>query len=470
MSTNSVSDTTGRPDWVPDAVFYQVFPDRFANGDRRLDPPDVHPWGSTPTREHYQGGDLAGLLGRLGYLAELGITGLWLNPIFEAGTNHRYDTHNYLRIDPRLGDEGLLKEVVQEAHGHGIRVLLDGVFNHCGDRFWAFQDVVANGASSAYRDWFDIRRLPIETDPPTYQTCGGAPYLPKLNTRNPEVRAYVLDVATRWIEVADIDGWRLDVPWKVPHDFWEVFRDAVRRSKPDAYLVGEIWRDAVPWLDVFDGTMNYRLRDVLLDFCIRDHMDAEDAALELEALVALHGAAAPWMLNLLGCHDTPRVRTIARGDDRRTHLAQVALFTLPGAPLIYYGDELGLEGHNDPGCRGAMPAALDDWRGPQLEAMRQLVAVRHAHPALRRGAFEPLLTLNGVLAYRRSSPDDEVVVVLNPRARQRALTVPLAGSHITRWKDALSGRRYAATAAGLQLDEVQAASALVLVPAETASQ
>lgn len=456
----------GRPDWVPDTVFYQVFPDRFANGNRRLGPPDVQLWGSVPDSDHFQGGDLAGVLTRLGYLADLGVTGLWLNPIFEAGTNHRYDTHDYLRIDHRLGDEGLLKEVVQEAHRYGIRVLLDGVFNHCGDGFWAFQDLIANGESSAYRDWFFVRHFPIETDPPSYQTCGGAPYLPKLNTANPEVRSYLLEVASHWVEIADIDGWRLDVPWKVPRDFWEDLRAAVRGAKPDTYLVGEIWRDAAPWLDVFDGAMNYRLRDVLLDFCIRDHLDAEDAALEIERLLELHAAAAPWMLNLLGSHDTARVRTVADGDDRRVRLAQVALLTLPGAPLIYYGDELGLEGGNDPGCRGAMPADVEDWGTPEFEATRQLVAIRHAHPALRRGSFEPLVTFNGVLAYRRLLDDDEVIVVLNPRGHQRQFTIPTSDPGGIGWQDALTGRRYASSPQGIRLDELVAGSAVILVPVQ----
>lgn len=464
--TTMPANVDGRPDWVPDTVFYQVFPDRFANGDRRLDPPDVQPWGSEPDREHFQGGDLAGILARLGYLADLGVTGLWLNPVFEAATNHRYDTCDYLRVDPRLGDEGLLKEVLQEAHRHGIRVLLDGVFNHCGDGFWAFQDVIANGESSVYRDWFFIRRFPIETDPPSYQTCGGAAYLPKFNTANPQLRSYLLEVATHWVEVADIDGWRLDVPWKVPHEFWDEFRSAVRRTKQDAYLVGEIWRDAAPWLDVFDATMNYRLRDVLLDFCIRDHLDAEDAAAEIERLLELHGAAAPWMLNLLGSHDTPRVRTVADGDGRRVRVAQVALLTLPGAPLIYYGDELGLEGGSDPGCRGAMPADVEDWRTPEFEATKQLIGVRKAHPALRRGSFQPLVTFNGVLAFRRSLDDDEVVVVLNPRDRQKRFIVPVSDSGGVVWQDALTGRQYTSSPQGIHLDELPAASAIVLVHAQ----
>jgi cyclomaltodextrinase / maltogenic alpha-amylase / neopullulanase len=460
---------TDRPDWVADAVFYQIFPDRFVDGDPTNNPPDTRPWGSPPTRDHFQGGDLAGVLQRLDYLAGLGITGLWLNPVFAAGTNHRYDTHDYLRIDPALGDEGLLKELVQEAHHHGIKVILDGVFNHCGDGFWAFQDLVANGTRSPYRDWFIATDLPVRADPPNYQTCGGAPYLPKLNTANPEVRRHLLEVATHWIEVADIDGWRLDVPWKVPGDFWDEFRAVVKDAKPDAYLVGEIWRDATPWLDVFDGVMNYRLRDLLLDYCLHDHLDAEDVAFEIRSILAALGDAAPVMLNLLGSHDTPRLLTLADGSLARTQLALTALFTLPGAPLIYYGDELPLEGDNDPDCRRAMPADPHAWLTPTREHCRQLVQIRDTHPALRRGSFEPLLTLNGVLAYRRTLDGEDVVVVLNPRDQQRELTIPYPDGwpeRSIRWTDLLTGRQYEASPTGIHLETLPATSARILVVAE----
>lgn len=343
-----------RPDWVRDAVFYQIFPDRFARSGANKDWPRLAPWGAAPTPENFFGGDLIGIRLRLPYLSDLGITALYLTPIFEAGTNHRYDTHDYLTIDPMLGDLDALRRLVRDAHDLGIRVLLDGVFNHCGDGFWAFRDLREQGERSPYRDWFFSRKLPIRRDPPSYQTCGGANYLPKLNTDNPEVRSHLLDVATYWVTEADIDGWRLDVPWKASRPFWDEFRDAVKTAKPDAYLVGEIWRDANPWLNCFDGVMNYRLRDIHLDYCIRDHMDAEDAAFETQGIIEAFGAAAPDQLNLLGSHDTPRLLTLSGGDESRALLALSAMFTSPGAPMLYYGDENGMEGENDPDCRRCM--------------------------------------------------------------------------------------------------------------------
>lgn len=453
-----------RPDWAQDAIFYQIFPDRFANGDRSLDPPDVQPWGAPPNRHDFQGGDLLGITERLDHLQRLGVTGLWLNPVFEASTNHRYDTSDYLKVDPRLGDEALLKDLVHEAHRRGIRVLLDGVFNHCGTGFGPFQDVLAKGRDSQHADWFTVRDWPAQSDPPNYQTCGGAPYLPKLNTDNRDVRDYLLEVATYWLDAVDIDGWRLDVPWKVPHDFWGEFRQAVRSVKPDAYLVGEVWRDADPWLDVFDGTMNYRTRDVLLDYCLRDDMDAEDAALELEWLQVKHGGAANWMLNLLGCHDTPRIRTLAGGDASRVRLAQVALFTLPGIPLIYYGDELGLQGDNDPGCRAAMPANYSDWWNDETAFIQQLVAIRQAHTSLRRGDFRPLLTFNGMLAYGRSTNDEQVIVVINVRNDEPSVRIPVdIDTDAATFEDVLNGGRYPVRDGHLLFGDMLAGSAGILV-------
>jgi glycosidase len=457
-----------RPDWVSDAVFYQIFPDRFANGDPANDPPGVEPWGGSPTPHNFFGGDLAGVQQRLPYLAELGITALYLTPVFAAGTNHRYDTHDYLSVDPALGDTDRLRELVAQAHGLGMRVILDGVFNHCGDGFWAFQDVAQRGLESPYRDWFFIHGVPVRRDPPSYQTCGGAPYLPKLNVANPEVRRYLLHVARYWIETADIDGWRLDVPWKVAPDFWQDLRAVVKSVKPDAYLAGECWRDARPWLTVFDGVMNYRLRDILLDFCVRDHMDAEDAAYETQRMFADYGPSMPYLLNLLGSHDTPRLLSLCQGDSRRAIVALTALFTWPGAPMLYYGDEIGMEGANDPDCRRCMRWDPSDWRMEIVQACRTLIALRRTHLALRHGTWEPLLIFNGVLAYRRRCAHDDAVIVLNPRDAQPELTIEVPGGKDCHWRDPLNGGAYRSRQGRLCLGRVPATTAMILIPQEHA--
>lgn len=454
-----------RPSWVADAIFYEIFPDRFRNGDPSNDPPGVQPWGFPPNRHDFQGGDLAGILEKLPYLEELGVNALYLTPIFAAGTNHRYDTHDYFQVDPALGDLELLRRLVREAHQAGLRVVLDGVFNHCGDGFWAFRDLVRQGRRSAYRDWFFLRGEVVHQDPPNYQTCGGAAYLPKLNTSHPELRRHLLEAATYWLEVAEIDGWRLDVPWKVPLEFWEEFRETVKASNPEAYLVGEVWRDAVPWLQVFDGVMNYPLRNWLLDFCLRQTMDAEDFAYEAGHHLQRSGEAAPSMLNLLGSHDTPRLLTLCGGDTRRATLALAALFTFPGAPMLYYGDELGLEGGDDPSCRGTMEWDSARWNLEVLESCRLLVGIRHAHPALRRGSWEPLLTFNGVLAARRRWGDDQLVVVLNPREARKDLAISLSEAPEGEWRDLLAQGSYRLWDGQLRLDSLGESSALLLVPA-----
>ena len=203
------------PDWVNDAIFYQIFPDRFRNGDPSNDPPGVEPWGAEPTRENFFGGDLAGVTEGLPYIKELGCNALYLNPIFQAGTNHRYDTDDYFEIDPALGDDADFDRLITRAHELGVRVVLDGVFNHCGVGFAPFSDVVVNGLDSRYRGWFDVYDFPVRVgEPANYATCGGAHYLPRLNTREPEVEAFIHEVALHWLS-RGIDGWRLDVPYEI---------------------------------------------------------------------------------------------------------------------------------------------------------------------------------------------------------------------------------------------------------------
>jgi glycosidase len=450
-------------DWVRDAVFYQIFPDRFRNGDPTNDPPGVAAWGDAPTLDNFFGGDLAGITAGLSHVERLGARALYLTPVFQAGTNHRYDTEDYFTIDGALGDTGALRELVEEAHGRGIRVLLDGVFNHVGDGFWAFRDLVEKGERSAYRDWFFTDGLPPQSDPPTYQTCGGAAFLPKVNTANAEAREHLLRVATHWVDEAGIDGWRLDVPWKVPPDFWHAFRDRVKGRRPDAYLVGEAWWSWGEMREVFDGLMNYRLRARIFDFCLFDTQDAEDFAIELRQLLA-ESDNGDLMLNLLGSHDTARLMTVANGDEQRVALALTALFTLPGTPMIYYGDEVGLEGGDDPDCRRTMPWDESEWRAPVYDLTTRLIALRRESAALRRGSIDVLLTFNRVLAYRRRAGGDEVIVVLNPGDARRDFAVPVPDGARGRYVDRLGGGCYELDRSSLVVPELRARTALVLIP------
>ena len=456
------------PEWVENAIFYQIFVDRFANGDPSNDPPNTERWGGVPDRTNFFGGDLQGILDRLPYLSALGVTALYLTPIFSAKTNHKYDTCDYLLIDPAFGDVELLKKLVSLAHDRGIRIILDAVFNHCGEGFWAFEDIKKKGASSDHASWFFIDHYPVSQDPPNYQTCSGVWSMPKLNTKNPAVMEYLIKVATYWIETCGIDGWRLDVPWKASMDFWRQFRERIKQIKQDAYIVGEVWRDSRPWLqgDTCDGVMNYPLRNYILDYCVYDTMDAEDFDYEINLLRQTHGSSASVQLNLLGSHDTPRLLTLCQDDIARVILAVTFLFTYVGAPMIYYGDEIGLRGGNDPDCRGCMSWETAEWEHKLVKLYKSLIYARHEHPALRRGDFLPLLIFNGIYAYLRRFEDDEVIVILNPREERHQLEIPLGNLEAKRklWHNLLGEGTFKVIDAHLQIETLLAKSALVLIP------
>ena len=346
------------PYWVPDAIFYQIFPDRFANGDPSNDPPNVVPWGSPPTIWNFMGGDLRGILQRLDYLLDLGVTAIYLNPIFLSSSNHRYNTYDYYHIDPKLGTMADFRALLDACHANGVRVILDGVFNHCGRGFFAFSDVLENGEHSPYKDWFHIKRFPVRAygdgEAEDYEAWWGFKSLPEFNTDNPRVRRYIFEVARYWIRQG-IDGWRLDVPNEIDDDaFWQEFRAVVKAENPDAYLVGEIWTADPRWTQHFDGLMNYPLREAILGF-LGGALDAATFAQRLTELQQLYPRDRAYaMYNPLGSHDTERVRTLL-GNAEKVKAAFALLFAYPGAPAVYYGDEIGLEGSKDPDNRRAFP-------------------------------------------------------------------------------------------------------------------
>jgi cyclomaltodextrinase / maltogenic alpha-amylase / neopullulanase len=453
------------PAWVNKSIFYQIFPERFYNGDPSNDPQSVLPWGGKPGLDTFFGGDLKGILDRLPYLADLGVNALYLTPIFAARSNHKYDANDYLSIDPAFGDLAIFKELVNTAHQGGMHILLDGVFNHCGDGFWAFQDMLKRGKHSKYHQWFLPGGFPVVQNPVNYQTCGGTHYLPKLNTANPEVRAYLLRVAQYWLEETGIDGWRLDVPWKVPVDFWQEFRLVVKRSNPEAYIVAEAWRDPAPWVNTgtTDGVMNYPLRDFILDYCVYDRMDAEDFYYFTRRLLNQYNNAAACQLNLLGSHDTARLLTLCSGDKQRMALAVTAAFTLPGTPMIYYGDEIGMAGENDPDCRRCMNWDETTWDEEIHGLYKQLINLRKEHTSLQTGSLDALLIFNGVFAFRRQMLPDELIVVLNPREARRQVEIPLPQEYKegTQFREVFSNKMITCQAGKLVLDELPQKSAMI---------
>jgi glycosidase len=424
------------PDWLADATFYQIFPERFANGDPTIDPVGVEEWGAEPTRENFFGGDLAGITAHLDHIVSLGANAVYLTPIFEADTNHRYDAKDYFAIDHRLGDLDAFRLFVDAAHDRGIRIVLDAVLNHSGDGHWAFRDIVENEEKSAYVNWYSVEGFPVTPHPvPNYRTCSGCYYLPKWNAYNPEVRAHHYDVARYWIE-RGIDGWRLDVPYFINHSFWRGFRDVVKSRGDDVYIVAEEWREPEQWLqgDLADGTMNYTLRDLVLGFTA----DRTITSLEFaEAMNRLRDRIPDGyhagMLNLLGSHDTERVLTRHRGEIRDALLAYALLFSAEGAPMIYYGDEIGLQGENDPGCRGTMPWDESQWSAALLEGVRELSRTRAAHAPLRRGVqYVEALDADTVIVTRRLGDGETVSAIVHRgegvRVPMSSLPVLVAGS------------------------------------------
>lgn len=469
------------PDWVRDAVFYQVFPDRFARSERVPKPGVYEAWDAAPTHHGYKGGDLLGIAERLPYLADLGINALYLTPIFASASNHRYHTYDYLRVDPLLGGDDALRELLDAAHARGIRVVLDGVFNHTGRGFWAFHHVLENGAASPYRDWFHFSRAALEgrrpfrpypwptdrddaPDEPVpgmrddalgdasfrrlgYRAWWGLEALPKLNTDNPEVRAHIFEVAEHWLRFG-IDGWRLDVPTEIQGaGFWEEFRRRCRAVNPEAYLVGEIWHTCPEWLagDRFDAVMNYPLGQAILGFTAQGHLDegvvrrhheygrtvvrrdGAGFAAELERLDGLYDrAVTDVQLNLLDSHDSPRFRTMAGRDRASYHLAVLLQATLPGAPCTYYGDEVGVEGDHDPDCRRAFPWEESRWDRDALGWATAVFRIRHAQPALRRGDLRVAGTRGDALAFVRGAAAGGLAVLVAVNAGEHAVAIPVA--------------------------------------------
>jgi len=431
----NASDVHTPPDWVRDAVFYQIFPERFANGDPTNDPAGVQPWGGKPTPTNFFGGDLQGVIDHLDHLVDLGVNAIYFTPLFAATTNHKYDTADYRQLDPQFGTKEKLKELVDTCHARGIRIVIDGVFNHCGFTFAPYQDVIANGPASRYADWFFIREWPLRVDDngiPSYATFGFEPIMPKLNTAHPEVKQYLLDAVRYWTEEFGIDGWRLDVANEVDHQFWRDFRREVKQINPSAYLLGEIMHDAMPWLqgDQFDAVMNYPFTNIVLDFFARRLIDAEQFAMSINRQLAYYpqqiNEAA---FNLLGSHDTTRLLTLCGGETRLLKLAVLFQLTYMGAPCIYYGDEVGIDGEHDPGNRKCMewdPARQDR----ELYAFfRRIIALRREHDALRGIdiAFVPIAGQPQTLVYERRDAASRFLIALNNEPSPVDVTLPAPG-------------------------------------------
>ncbi|ASN04662.1 glycoside hydrolase family 13 protein [Virgibacillus necropolis] len=414
-------DVFQAPSWVKDTVWYQIFPERFANGDSSNDPERTLPWESTdPSQSNMFGGDFQGIIDRLNYLEKLGINGIYLTPIFKANSNHKYDTIDYMEIDPQFGDKETFRELVRKCHKRGIRVMLDAVFNHSGYFFEPFQDVLKNQEASKYKDWFHLWDFPIAADPtPNYDAFAFVPSMPKLNTEHPKVKKYLLDVARYWIKEFDIDGWRLDVANEVDHVFWRDFRQVVKKTKPDAYILGEIWHDSMPWLqgDQFDAVMNYPFTNAVIEFFGKHAMTASDFTNTITDVQHMYPKNVNEVaFNLLDSHDTPRILTLAEGNPERVKLMYLFQLTFTGTPCIYYGDEIGMDGGQDPGCRACMIWNEDKQDQKLFRYLRLLIRFRKSDPLVANdGDFRFLYVdeATQTIVYEKSNSERRLIFIVN---------------------------------------------------------
>jgi len=388
-------DVFRAPSWVEGTVWYQIFPERFRNGDAANDPAGTKDWHRGPVTNHeFYGGDLRGIIDGLDHVASLGCNGIYLTPIFLSPSVHKYDTADYLGLDPAFGTEAELAELVKACSDRGIRLILDAVFNHCGREFGPWRDVLKNGESSPYRDWFHIASFPLfhkghdtgDSRDVSFETFAFTTGMPKLNTANPDVRAYLLDAAERYVRDYGISGWRLDVSNEVDHDFWRLFRARVKAANPDAYIVGEIWHDAMPWLrgDQYDAVMNYPVGTAISDFMLgRPWMaSGTDLARRLAAIEFMYPEPVlRAAFNLLDSHDTDRIAT-RFGGRGQAFMALALLFSLRGSPCVYYGTEYAMEGGHDPDCRRCMVWDPDQGEHAFRQMLSALIRVRLRHSEL----------------------------------------------------------------------------------------
>ena len=478
------------PEWFGSGVSYQIFPDRFCRsripdpagmvGERTVhenwqDTPDFLPdeQGEIRNRDFF-GGDLPGITGKLDYLKGLGVTTVYLNPIFEAASNHRYNTADYLAIDPMLGKEEDFQTLCREAHKRGMRILLDGVFNHTGSvsRYFnadgSYPDVgAAQSAQSPYYNWYHFSRWPAE-----YDAWWGIKTLPAVEENHPDYREFIFggmdSVVRHWLRCG-ADGWRLDVADELPDDFIAQLRCAMEEEKSDALLIGEVWEDGSNKI-AYDrrrryllgsethGLMNYPFRTAALQWLCGG--DASDFRESMETLRENYPPDAYYSaMNFLSTHDTPRILTLLGGEPvpedkpgraaarlspagyelahRRLMVGAMLLYAFPGSPTVYYGDEAGVQGYEDPLNRRTYPWGQEDER--LLAWYRKLGALRCSRPSLQQGGISYPLAAGGGLAVRRCCGSEVTVAVMNAGAESLEVRLPWSGTIAT---DAMTGQQF----------------------------
>lgn len=377
------------PEWAKNKIVYQVFPARFATTHEVA--PEV--WYKTPMDAFTDlRGNLKGIIQRLDHICDLGVDVLYLTPIFRSKSTHKYDTIDYYAIDPSFGTTEDLIELVDAAHEKGLRVILDGVFNHSAPEFFAFRDLEENWEQTPYRDWYYAKGKPERPESrlvkPNYKCFSYFGGMPKLNLENEETANYFIDVALYWLRTAKIDGWRLDVADEISHYFWRKFRHAVKAEFPDALIVGEVWHYAADFLqgDNWDSVMNYPFLNAVMDMVAKEELSPSEFLNELGFLRGnLNNNCQSVLWNLLDSHDTPRALHRCGEDKRKMKLMAAIQLLLPGMPFLYYGDEVGMTGGRDPDCRRGMLWDEDRQDKDMLAYYRRLIRIRKTNPCLTEG-------------------------------------------------------------------------------------
>ena len=365
------------------------------------------------------GGDLRGIMKKIPYLKELGVECLYLTPIFEGDFNHKYATTDYYRIDPAFGTNEEFRELVEQCHEQDIRIILDGVFNHTGIHFPYFQDVLQNQEQSAYQDWFLIEKFPVTVSEDAYECVGAYPYMPKLNTANPEVRSYIIGVMEHWLKEYRIDGWRLDVADEVDASVWEAARLVLKKDYPGCILLGETWGYGGRMLrgNQLDSVMNYLFRDAVRDYFGKNVISTEAFNNRINNIIALYREETCQLLyNLLDSHDTERFLRFCGENKKKLKLAAAFQMLFVGSPAIYYGDEAGMTGENDPDCRRCM--IWDEKADRELwQWYKKLISLRRIYSCIRRGGCRTILADNeksvfGFVRYEKEKKDPQRIYAL----------------------------------------------------------
>jgi glycosidase len=444
---NRREDIAQVPKWVNDEVVYNIFPDSFATGRRYIAKEGMRRVYRGNSISSKNGGTICGIIDNLDYLTTLGINCIYLNPIFVAGEYHKYDLLDYFHIDPCFGTDDDFRKLVTECHKNHIRVIIDGVFNHCGWNFFAFDDVAKNGEKSTYKDWFYNLTFPVirpdnMNDYPNYSCFGYERTMPKLNTSNPEVIHYFMKVCRYWLESFDIDGWRLDAANEINFDFWRMFRKTAKSVKPDCLLIGEIWESAYPWLrgDQFDSSMNYDMRKNCRDFFASGRIDAAGFEDRVTKMIMRYPQQMLYaQLNVLDTHDVSRFLTLCEGNWMKFRLAVVFQMTFVGMPSIFYGDEQGIQGLTENEYRQPMV-----WENKRFfEFYRILIHLRRSNIALRQGSLHTICAEKGKRLYifERVCEAQSILVALNAGDRKEVISV-LGGDEYNKclFQEGMSGK------------------------------